>query len=226
MILDQNGKVLGKNLADADTDAPTEFNKLALSILDTNTQRDSISGLNLPTTRTLKKISAYMLDSQGRQVGTKYRLNLTGKSYYLSVYQRLNFSFSVKDKTTLKAGDWLKLVVAPELAYGTAPSDNIVTFDVYIDGFAPNIDKNSTYLYSKDGKIYLKTFVKEDFYLMYFLLQVGSQIVYLPITNEITDDYQAFDLDVSKYVSDVSQSFSLVAYDYALNASNMVLIGG
>ena len=226
MILDQNGNVLGKNLANTDTDAPTYFNKLALSILDENQYRTSIAGINLPTTRTLKGINAYMLDSQGEQVGTKYHLGLTGKSYYLSIYQRLNFSFDAKSQKTLKSGDWLKLVVAPELEYGVAPSDNIVTFDVYIDGFAPIIDKNSTYLYSKDGKIYLKTFVKEDFYLMYFILQVGSQIIYLPIDNQIQDDYQVFDLDVSQYVYDTTQHFSLVAYDYALNASNGVQIGG
>ncbi|MBR5251177.1 MAG: S8 family serine peptidase [Clostridia bacterium] len=226
MILDQNGRILGKNLVDIDEDAPTDFDKLALSLLDTNEQRDSIVGLNVPTTRTLKKISVYMLDNQGKQVGTKYRLNSTGKNYYLSVYERLNFSFCTKDYKTLKAGDWLKLVVVPETEYGNANSNTIVTFDVYIDGFAPDIDKNSTYLYSKDDKIYLKTFVKEDFYLMYFLLQVGSKVIYLPITNQISDDYQVFDLDVSNYFVDTTQSFSLVAYDYALNVSNGVQIGG
>ena len=61
---------------------------------------------------------------------------------------------------------------------------------------------------------------------MYFLLQVGSKVIYLPITNQISDDYQVFDLDVSNYFVDTTQSFSLVAYDYALNVSNGVQIGG
>jgi len=62
--------------------------------------------------------------------------------------------------------------------------------------------------------------------LMYVKLEFGSTVWCLPLDSVRKDGYQEYDLDVSEKISDINTALTVIAYDYALNASAKLTVGG
>lgn len=226
-VYDENGKSLGYYFYGDIEEEKAALNKFALSVVDTNERRTRLICLDLPMTKTLKSLRIHVEDKNGKQLGTKLKMQNVSKVNYVYNLERINFSFNVKDHPSLQAGDNISLCLTPELEYGGVKTSQMVKLNIYLDGTVPKIDTANTYLYMQDGKVRLKICIEEDFYLMCLKLDLGTQeIVYLPLTDSTIKPYHTFDIDISQYVSNTDAEVKVTALDYALNTSAERIVGG
>ena len=225
MLYDENDKVLGRNLANLTS--VTEASKIALSFGVADSPRTSITHIDLPLTRLFKQLNIFVSDAKGNVLKETLTSGVSFvKSNSKTRYQRVSFSLAYKDISELSAGDTIYLTISTEREYVKTTPSNGVTFSIYLDGVAPEIDAQGSRLYFQEEKYYLALSVKEDFELMYFLIQspTKSKKIATSLANR-NQDGQII-VDVTSLVESLDSQLTVFAYDYALNVSQPIVITG
>lgn len=241
---------VGKNAYDEE--ATADYAKCALSVNGNGMY--VLTSVTLPLLRTVPSLGVYLLTEQD-EVVCKYVYDSAAsgtigvsKIYYLDETGRkeltLNFSFDMrncfyKDKNNfrqkVKAGQTLKFVVSAALEYGEVEPSNCISFDIYIDGSAPEVKEESLKLSYIDGKRILKTGVKDDHCLAAVKIfeaigthpdniRVGSLLKTIAVTDFAKGQYNDLSFDVTDALKDYANDY-VVLYleDYALNRTVCVV---